>query len=300
MRIGYKKGQDDRIITLEILEEAEYDRDEIVFPEYAHYRFVRAKVLKIHDMFDETIEYEEAKGAFNKEFTYEIGQILDASHKLIWTMDPDRDRYDAKENSISYFISMHRAYMYAYRFHNDGVHEFWHDNGQLKARHMYEGGVRHGLSEQWYANKVGQIKCRCTNERGKLDGLLESWYENGQQKLICTYKNGKKDGHSESWHENGHIDFICTYKDGKYHGPSERYHDNGNMWVRCTSIDGEIDGVYESWYANGQEQSVSFHVNGNKSGVYKHWTKSGHEFESELYENGMLVKKEVEPERNEI
>jgi Family of unknown function (DUF5758)/MORN repeat variant len=182
--IGYKKCRGEEIIQLEILGNHNEDRYNVVDKRFAKMRCSKARVIRIYDMHDQSIEYDEAFGIHDKSFRYEVGKIVEPVDGF------DGDLNVVCASGIHYFLREERAYYWKYVPEN-------------------------GLYETWYEN--GQMRRRCTYKNGEKDGLYERWYMNGQMRMRCTYKNGKKDGVCEEWNENGQIRSRCTYKDGKFY-----------------------------------------------------------------------------------
>jgi Family of unknown function (DUF5758)/MORN repeat variant len=157
--IGYKKCQDGRIVQLEILGDHNEDRENVVDKRFAKMRCSKAKVIRIYDMHDPSIEYDEAFGIHNKSFRYAIGEIVEPI-----------DEFNGNPNKVC----------------ASGIHYF------LREEPAYHWGCKaeNGMYERWYES--GQIKVRCTIKDGKPEGLYEAWYENGQMWERCTYKDGNK------------------------------------------------------------------------------------------------------------
>ena len=241
--IGYKKCQDGRIVVLEILGKHNEDRKNIVDKQFAKMRCLKARVIRIYDMHDRTIEYDEAHGIYDKTFKYTVGEVVEPIDEFDNYLD------EVCGSGIHYFLTEEPAYYWKYEPKN-GLYKSWHPNGQMRERCTYKNGKRDGLCESWHSN--GRALGRCTYKNKELDGLYESWYSNGQMSERCTYKNGKKDGLYEQWHENGQMLKRFTYENGKRDGLCEEWHSNGQMRYRHTYKNGEKDGLHENWHANGQ------------------------------------------------
>ena len=98
--------------------------------------------------------------------------------------------------------------------------EMW-DSGQVEALVQFKDGKMEGLHTWWHEN--GQKMGEGTAKDGKPDGLYMLWHENGQKKQESTYKDGKEDGLRTQWHENGQKWLEKTFKDGAWLGGSEKY-----------------------------------------------------------------------------
>ena len=241
--IGYKKCQNDRIVVLEILGNHNEEREVIVDKQFAKMRCAKAKVIRIYDMHDNSIEYKEAFGIHDETFRYEINKVVEPNEEF------DENLNNVCASGIHYFLTEEPAYYWKYMPKN-GTYKVWCDNGLMHMRCTFKNGNEDGLCEVWH--EYGQMFMHSTFKNGKEDGLCEKWYENGQILERCTYKNGKEDGQYESWYVNGQKRRRCTYKNGKYDGQYESWYENGQKLERCTYKNGEKDGLFEEWYFDGQ------------------------------------------------
>lgn len=98
-------------------------------------------------------------------------------------------------------------------YYEDGIHEEFYSNGELKVKGTYKDGKEDGLREEYYEN--GQLESKGTLKDGEWDGLLEAYNKNGELEVRGTYKDGKKDGVWEYYPENGELSSKETYKDGE-------------------------------------------------------------------------------------
>jgi antitoxin component YwqK of YwqJK toxin-antitoxin module len=281
--IGYKKCRNDRIVVLEILGETNEGRSNVVDRNHAKMRCSKALVLRIYDMHDESIEYDEAFGIhqYHVAFRYGVGEIV----------EPDSFNENIESvctNGIHYFLSESTAYFYQFNCPREftGTHEKRHDNGAMNTRKEYVCGVL-TLNEKFYANgnlserirhgtaktgsetssheyryMNGHMKVQFQTIGGRREGKYESWYENGQSMEDHYLLNDRKNGPCKSWYENGQ--------------PKERYH---IVWA------GRKTGKYESWYENGQPKERSTYDNigaRGRIGEYALW-----------YENGVIRERRI-------
>ena len=264
--IGYKKCQGGRIVVLEILGKNNEEREGIVDKRFAEMRCSKARVIRIYDMHDPSIEFEEAFGLYNKLFRYAVGETVEPKEPFC------EDLNKVCEEGIHYFLREEPAYFWDHRPDN-GMYEIWHENGQMLMRCTCRNGKGNGLYEEWHEN--GQIKQRCTFKNGKIDGLIELWHNNGQMCKRCTFKNGTYDGLCEEWYNNGQMRKRCTFKNGELDGLRESWHKNGQMWDRFRCVDGKSDGLYEGWHNNGQMRERCTFKNGTNDGLCELWNKNG-------------------------
>ena len=229
---GYKKCQNDRIVVLEILGNHNEDRKNIVVKLFAKMRCLKARVIRIYDMHDRSIEYDEAYGIYDKTFKYTVGEVVEPIDEF----NENLNKWCA--SGIHYFLTEEPAYYWDYEPQND-LYKSWHSNGQMRERCTYKNGKRDGLYESWHSN--GQMRYRYTYKNGNPDGRCESWCPNGQILSRYTCKNGELDGLFKSWHSNGQMWERCTYKNGEKDGLHENWHANGQMYMRCTFKNGIMD-----------------------------------------------------------
>ncbi|MDG2313138.1 MAG: hypothetical protein P8M15_03800 [Alphaproteobacteria bacterium] len=72
----------------------------------------------------------------------------------------------------------------------EGVWEFYYDNGQIYSKPTYKDGKLHGYYEEYLIN--GQLERKLTYKNGKLDGVWEEYYENGKLNYKITFENGER------------------------------------------------------------------------------------------------------------
>ena len=72
----------------------------------------------------------------------------------------------------------------------EGIWEFYYDNGQIYSKPTYKDGKLHGYYEEYLSN--GQLERKLTYKNGKLDGVWEEYNENGKLNYKITYKNGER------------------------------------------------------------------------------------------------------------
>ena len=72
----------------------------------------------------------------------------------------------------------------------EGVWEFYYDNGQIYSKPTYKDGKLHGYYEEYLSN--GQLERKLTYKNGKLDGVWLEYYENGKLNYKIIFKNGER------------------------------------------------------------------------------------------------------------
>ena len=85
----------------------------------------------------------------------------------------------------------------------DGIAYFYHDNPrQIKmAEAEYDSDQLDGTYTEFYTN--GKVKARIMYEDGVRHGETVFFYDNGNIKMQCKYKKGKRNGKSTVYDQNG-------------------------------------------------------------------------------------------------
>ena len=104
--IRYNKCIDQRVVTLELdPNEPNNENRHVVNKQYAKYKCRTAKVIRVEDLNDPSIEFESASSYYNYNFEYIVGKIITEPN-----YDPDID--EVCSPGIHYFRSKNRARSY--------------------------------------------------------------------------------------------------------------------------------------------------------------------------------------------
>ena len=98
-----------------------------------------ARVIRIYNMHDPEIEYEEAFGIHDRSFKYKINKVVEP----VDDFNDDQDEVCA--SGIHYFLSEEPAYYWEY-WPDNGLYKSWHENGQACAHFTYKEGWKTGWS----------------------------------------------------------------------------------------------------------------------------------------------------------
>lgn len=227
MTIGYKKCRDNKIVELEILGQNNENRPDIYDKNFAKMRCSKARVLKIYDMFDESLKYDTAFSmrCIDSDFAYKVGKIVEP------------DYYDSTietvcTNGIHYFLTKEAAFGYGFREYllahtYTGEIVDYFDDGRIHYRYNYVNGLLEGIVIGYFQN--GEIDFQQRYEKDKLNGISEVYHFLAPHFVSrrISFKNGVKDGIFESFYENGKIEKRGNYKDGKEIGLFESWDSNG-------------------------------------------------------------------------
>jgi len=122
------------------------------------------------------------------------------------------------------------------------VEETYYDNGQIETRVNYqpksEGGLKHGISEEYYEN--GSLYKKYTFQNGKRHGPYERYFENGRLEVKTNFENDKLHGPYERYskYSSKRLELKTNFKNGRLHGSHEIYWEDGSLNARTTFEDG--------------------------------------------------------------
>jgi len=227
--IGYKKCDENKIVELEILGENNENRKDMYDKNFAKMRCSKAKVLRIYNMFDEKIEYNNAMSMpifthINIPVTYIKGEIVHPD-----SFDPNIDKVCS--NGIHYFLTKEVAFhfgMIDYDGYTGKVKRYY-DNGRVRSSAHYVNGMLDGEITEYYEN--GRIKIHYTYRDGR-NGEFTKYFDNGKLKLIDDYTNGKINGESRTYFYSGQLKSVGYHVDGKPDGEFVFYNKNGTIFDR--------------------------------------------------------------------
>jgi antitoxin component YwqK of YwqJK toxin-antitoxin module len=100
---------------------------------------------------------------------------------------------------------------YAWSYVDDqfhGIHQSWHENGQLHYEYIYKHGELNGIQRSWYDN--GQMQYEDNWSSDKKNGIHQHWCKNGQLFYKQNYNHGKLYGIQYYYH-NGHMEYKSVY-----------------------------------------------------------------------------------------
>ena len=100
-----------------------------------------------------------------------------------------------------------------------GFYKVWYRGGRvLKSQHTYEGGVRNGEYQLFFAD--GTLREKGTYRFGIKHGRYQSYHRNGKVHIEGEYQDGKKSGDFAIYSSNGtHVQkgpYFIDMKHGKW------------------------------------------------------------------------------------
>ncbi|MDB5253323.1 MAG: phophatidylinositol-4-phosphate 5-kinase [Flaviaesturariibacter sp.] len=191
-----------------------------------------------------------------------------------------------------------------------GNWEFYHENGNVKARGMYtpdgkktgewiffyDNGDRSGI-EHW-TNGVengedivyfhnGMVSTRSTYVNGKINGEQVMNYLTGQHKSTTTYRDDVENGPYRESYSSGRKHVEATMSDGKLNGPYSAWYANGRLSKRCTYASGELTGLFQSYFENGRLSFEATYAAGKLTGAVRSYHANGKLKEARAFVDGL-------------
>ncbi len=173
----------------------------------------------------------------------------------------------------------------------------YHLTGQLKAKGVYDNGIRIGEWIFYHLNGKTEQKGRY-DKKGKPQGLWQWFYPNGNLLREENYLNGKREGQLTEWNDSGKVitkgEYIDGLKEGKWFyelqdyreegtysndqksGPWESYFvDNNQVRFAGKFIDGLPDGKHSYYFHDGKLSEEGKYIVGNKNGKWEYYNPDG-------------------------
>jgi antitoxin component YwqK of YwqJK toxin-antitoxin module len=175
-------------------------------------------------------------------------------------------------------------------------HIKYHPNGNVCIKGQKNSkGQEEGIWEWFYDN--GNIHLRIPYKGGKQDGIVELFYENGNTKWRIQYKDGKIDGIEEEFDEQGNITETYLWKNGQLIEetkpeltPHIMYHNNGNVWIKGQkNSKGQQEGIWECFYADGNIEIRIPYKEDKRDGIMEWFDKQGNIIKTRVWKDGELI-----------
>ena len=172
----------------------------------------------------------------------------------------------------------------------------YHPNGNVRVKGQKNSkGQEEGIWEYFHDN--GNIHWRIPYKEGKRDGIMEWFYENGNIKTRIPYVEGNKDGIQEEFDEQGNITETYLWKDGEVIEetkpeltPYIEYHNNGNVYVKGQkNSGGQEEGIWEWFFENGNIRLRIPFKEGKEDGIEEWFHPNGNITKTTLWKNGEVI-----------
>ncbi len=167
-----------------------------------------------------------------------------------------------------------------------GLHQRWHENGELAAEGHYVDGLLRGPWSAWYPD--GSLLAKGEFLDGRRSGRWELHHDNGQLAAVGAYLLDCRDGRWVYFTADGTKD---ESESGMYRLEKEA-HENRARRTLGETLDGVRHGAWTTWWDNGALQCAGAFRHGVRSGWWELYHLDG-SLEPELvtgwYESGARV-----------
>lgn len=200
----------------------------------------------------------------------------------------------------------------------EGIEEIYDDKGLLLESNEYLAGVRHGVTNRYWASGILMAQerfekdCLCSGKYFDRKGQIISAIEAGSGFRIIfdhqrirtreQYKNGFPEGLVELFDANGVITQSYHQKYNKKNGEeifyypvtSQRAFLAGEIRPKISLmwVDDQLQGLVKTWYDNGQIESQREMSQNIRNGISNAWYRNGRLMLMEEYEQDKLIKGE--------
>jgi antitoxin component YwqK of YwqJK toxin-antitoxin module len=172
------------------------------------------------------------------------------------------------------------------------LYEYFYENCKLAAKGRYINGKQDGLWEWWYEN--GYKKDEATIKQGVYIKQRKHWFANGKLKLVEIIK-GKCigeccDGQIISYYENGQIKDESTILDGVRTGKYIYRYENGQAKKEEYFNVGLKEGKYFEWYKDGTKWVDGFFKADKQDSLWTWYDTTGIVKSIQLFKEGEFIK----------
>ncbi|MEZ4804341.1 MAG: toxin-antitoxin system YwqK family antitoxin [Bacteroidia bacterium] len=141
----------------------------------------------------------------------------------------------------------------------------FYDNGSKKSEVNYLEGSRkrflhHGMQTYWHEN--GELSAKYVYDSGKLIDWAYSYHPNGQLSRKTYYIKGQKDSVETIYDEEGRIQYKRAYKENSYNGINMAWWKNGNLRWTGKYKNGKQDSIWYYYNEDGSQASVKSYKEG--------------------------------------
>jgi antitoxin component YwqK of YwqJK toxin-antitoxin module len=155
----------------------------------------------------------------------------------------------------------------------EGLAVWWHPNGRVMREVQYEGGLVHGVWQEW--REDGALLARDTYDRGRKATVRTEHYENRQVKSeSALLEPALAAVKLDNWSTGELAKFSASGKAIR-HGSYRVWHPNGYMMTQGEYKYDLPVGTFTWWYANGQRSTEGAYDNGHQQGPWSWWHTNG-------------------------
>ncbi|MBL8013637.1 MAG: hypothetical protein JNN05_07290 [Candidatus Omnitrophica bacterium] len=159
----------------------------------------------------------------------------------------------------------------------DGVHTEYYEEGKIQSKVEYQGGQRHGLTQNFDYNGVLREEISYVN--GVEHGDQKQYGKNGQLESQWSNRNGKRDGVYRGYFSDGRLAEERNFKDGvffdsegkPYNGIYQVNYPDGKVFKKFSYKDGLGEGLFQVFNPSGHLADEYFQVAGQIQGIASHY-----------------------------
>ncbi|MDY0781087.1 hypothetical protein [Tenacibaculum sp. IB213877] len=181
--------------------------------------------------------------------------------------------------------------------------ECYYHNGKVNIKCTYdENGKENGLWEYFYEN--GQLSVSQQYVHGKRDGKNINYYENGTLQSSGDYLHGERNGNWKYYDKNGTLTEDVNYDNGELISSNTKPKENnestsskvtnGGLYTQIVNNAKESNKPKEikEYYDNGQLKAIGFkNINGKLQGELKTYYENGQLKSIDQYKDGVIYDK---------
>ncbi len=136
----------------------------------------------------------------------------------------------------------------------DGAIEERYPDGTVKSVGSFLGGMRHGLTETFYAG--GQPRDSRSYRANLSYGRHVGYWDDGRMKFDFFYLDDKREGVQQQWYRSGAPYTSLTFRDDEEDGMQRAWRENGRPFINYEARDGFRYGLQKAALCYTLEQGA--------------------------------------------
>lgn len=170
----------------------------------------------------------------------------------------------------------------------DGLSEYWWDNGEKRGVYHYTTGKLNGEYEEYAFHGGLYSKGTYLNDKG--NGVATVYYSNDAKQFEATYVNGKLTGSFKSYYRNGKLESEVAMLNDKKNGVVKEYYDTGELMTEAAYKNDLASGTWKVYYRNGKLlREGIYKTPGKREGVWKEYYENGNVANETMYKAGVIT-----------
>ncbi|TDJ74922.1 MAG: toxin-antitoxin system YwqK family antitoxin [Planctomycetota bacterium] len=166
-----------------------------------------------------------------------------------------------------------------------GSSNAWFKSGRARSEGEYWNGERHGCWKRY--NEEGGLRSSKDYVRGKPHGTFREWYKSGAERTVTQFADGLRSGTEREYGRAGQVLFERHYKAGALDGSLVEYHaDGATVKLRGQYQADEKVGTWIAADATGHRIQEERFVAGLKHGLETRWLPDGTKVSEVTYSAG--------------